>query len=149
MAGRKKQHADLVALDQVGQDHVERLLEEGKSITAICFVLGIGKRALNQWLETGDRGALLSRARARAADHLAAETLTIADEAEPDQVQKAKLRTDVRRWLAGKWDPTRYGENKGVNVQVNVGDLHLSALRSSNVIEVVDVTPSTERDSGG
>jgi len=147
MAGQKKKHADLVLLDQVGSDRVEEMLERGMALSAICIELKISKKALNEWLEAAPRAALLTRARARAADQLAAETLTIADEAEPDQVQKAKLRTDVRRWLAGKWDPAKYGENKGVQVQLNIGDMHLTALKSAraDTIDVVSNESTNER----
>ncbi len=145
MAGQPKRKQDLILLDQVGEDRVREMLEEGKPIARICIELKVGKKALHDWLEAPERAALLTRARTRAADLLAAETLEIADTVgeQPGEIAKAKLRTDVRRWLAGKWDPSRYGEQRGVQVQVNVGDMHLTAVRS----RVVDVTPSTERDT--
>lgn len=149
MAGNPKKKTDLALLDQVGEDKVREMLEEGKAITRICVELGVGKRALHEWLEAPERAALLTRARTRAADLLAAETLEIADSAgeQAGEIAKAKLRTDVRRWLAGKWNPAQYGEQRGVQVNVNVADMHLTAVRNK-AIDVVDVDvnePSNER----
>lgn len=137
MAGNPKKKSDLALLDQIGADKVADLLEEGKAITEICKALKVGKRALNEWLESPERAGLLSRARARAADQLAAETLQIADEAAPEEVQVARLRTDVRKWLAAKWSPSLYGEQKG-GVVINLGSLHGESLRRVQVVETID-----------
>lgn len=137
MAGQPKRKTDLATLDSIGPDKVSELLEQGKALTDICKALGVGKKALNDWLESPERAGLLSRARARAADQLAAETLQIADEAAPDEVQVARLRTDVRKWLASKWAPGLYGETKA-GVTINLGTMHGESLRRVQAVEVID-----------
>lgn len=146
MAGRPKRKTDLVTLDQVGESRVEELLESAMPIAQVCRELGVGKRVLYEWLEAEPRRAgLLSRARARAAHVLAEEALVISDEVDSDatEIARARLRVDTRKWLAGKWNAAQYGDQKGVQVNVNVGDMHLTAVRS----RAIDVTPSTERDN--
>jgi len=46
-------------------------------------------------------------------------------------VSLAKSRAEYRRWLAGRLNAEAYGEDKQalLNVNLNVGDLHLDALR--------------------
>lgn len=131
MAGRPKLKQDLAVLDEMGKAKVEDLLEQGMSITDVCNELKVSKGALYSWMQDGEGAAALGRARARAADRLAVETLTIADSVEetPGAIQRARLRTDVRRWLASKWDPKNYGDTKSPVVQVNIADLHLAAVR--------------------
>lgn len=142
MPGRPKQRADLIKLEGIGREKVEDMLERGMSVTGICNELGIGKHALYEFFEKAENAGILSRARARAADRLAIETLEIADSVPEEQtaIAKAKLRTDVRKWVASKWDPLKYGDTKGPNIQINVGDLHLNALRKvgTYVPETVD-----------
>lgn len=140
MAGQPKKKTDLVTLDSVGADKVSELLEQGKALTDICKALGVGKKALNEWLEAPERAGLLTRARTRAADQLAAETLAIADSAGPDEVQQARLRTDVRKWLASKWAPGLYGDTKA-GVTINLNTLHGESLRRAQVIETIDIQP--------
>ena len=138
MAGRPKRKKDLVALDTMGEAPVAELLESAMPIAEVCRTLGVGKRALMEWLERDEsRAGLLSHARARAAHHLADQALEIADSDDGD-VPARRLRVDTRRWLAGRWNPNAYGEKNAVAVQVNVSDLHLDALRSVKTLEQVD-----------
>lgn len=140
MAGQPKKKTDIATLDSIGADKVSELLEQGRALTDICKTLGVGKKALNEWLEAPERAGLLSRARARAADQLAAETLQIADNAAPEEVQTARLRTDVRKWLASKWAPSLYGDNKA-GVTINLGTMHGESLRRVQIVEAVDIQP--------
>jgi transposase-like protein len=144
MAGNPKRRTDVAKLETLGSDTVGELLEQGKSLTDICRTLAVSKRALNDWLDAPEQSGLLSRARARAADQLAAETLTIADQATPEDAQVARLRTDVRKWLAGKWSPSLYGENKGASVNISITGLHGDSLRKP-VIQVIEAIDETEQ----
>jgi hypothetical protein len=81
---------------------------------------------------------------------LAEETLSIADEAQhavsAHEVAAAKLRIETRRHLAGVWNRDQYGEQKGPQVQVNIGALHLDALRqAASVVEAVEIAPEAPR----
>lgn len=143
MAGNPKKKTDVAKLETLGRDAVGDLLEQGKSLTDICKTLAVSKRALNDWLEAPEQSGLLSRARARAADQLAAETLEIADQATPEETQVARLRTDVRRWLASKWAPSVYGEQKGNLVNISLHGMHGNSLRKISA-EVIDVIAETD-----
>jgi hypothetical protein len=39
------------------------------------------------------------------------------------------LRARTRQWTAERWNPTQYGQSKGVNVAISVTQLHLGALQ--------------------
>jgi hypothetical protein len=140
MAGNPKKRADLALLQKTGQAKVEELLEQGRPIEDICKTLKVSRKALYDWLDAPEQSGLLVRARARAADHLAAETLTIADDVEedPTAIQKAKLRADTRKWLASKWNAAQYGDSKGMQVTVNMGQLHLEAVKTVKPSQQVD-----------
>jgi transposase-like protein len=131
MPGRPKRAEDLVALDTMGVERVEELLESAMPIAQVCRELRVGKRALFEWLDTPERSGLLARARARAAHLLAEDALTIADQAEVDQVQVSRLRVDTRKWLAAKWNAGAYGEQRGPLVNIDLGSLFLGAAKAA------------------
>jgi hypothetical protein len=69
-------------------------------------------------------------ARRIASDTLAEETLQIADEcATAEEVAVAKLKIDTRKWLAGAMNPESYGNRPATQVNVNLGDMHIQALK--------------------
>lgn len=58
----------------------------------------------------------------------------IADISDKDDVPAEKLRNDMSTWLAGKWNKVEMGESKAqVNVQLNVAQLHIDAMRQREV----------------
>ncbi len=153
MAGRQKQNADLAVLrtdEEVGHTVIE-MLGEGKQFARICEATGLSKRAILAWLdEDPERAALASRARTRAAHSLVDEAIQIADEADadhPGELQKAKLRTQVRHWTAERWARKEYGQQNKAEVTINLHAMHLDALRTrtagngQDVQGIIDVTP--------
>ena len=143
MAGNKKKNADLVLLDSLPRDQIQNLFEAGMSETRICMKLGIGKKALTEWLDRPEQEGFLSRVRARAADNLVGQMLDIADETDYQEVQKAKLRVQTRQWIAERWNPAAYAQNKMPSVQVNLSGMRLDALRHIEVIEEVSTDKSS------
>jgi hypothetical protein len=137
MAGNKKKNADLVLLDSLPRDQVQNLFEAGMSETRICMKLGIGKKALTEWLDRPEQDGFLSRVRARAADELVGQMIEIADETDYQEVNKARLRVQTRQWVAERWNPAAYAQNKTPSVQVNLSGMRLDALRHIEVIEEV------------
>jgi hypothetical protein len=119
------------------------MFEVGKSQTQICYELGIGRRALEQWIEDTDP-SIIARARAKAADKLAVETLDIADSMADSNPQRDVQRIRTRQWLAERWDQKTYGLQKAASVNINIQDLRMAALRH---VEVVDDL-STEKRNG-
>lgn len=120
----------LVAVAEAGG--VDAILERvagGETLSQIAEDLGWPRQMLSDWLN-GDpeRQAALKRARASSASALAEQSLKIADEVGPLDVQKARLQVDTRRWLASRYDPATYGDQKAA-VEISIGQLHIQALR--------------------
>jgi transposase len=131
MAGQPKKKADLAKLKVEGKEKIEELLEQGKPLDGICKIMGISRKALYEWLDAPEQSGLLTRTRARAADNLAASTLAIVDDVaeEANAIAKARARVDARKWVASKWDPAKYGDSKGMSVNIDLGQLHLQAVK--------------------
>lgn len=94
-------------------------LADGKSLRSICRDsedLNTGK--VMRWLASNkDFQEQYARARELQADALFDETLDIADQYDsakdastPDVINRAKLRIDTRKWIAGKLRPKKYGD---------------------------------------
>jgi hypothetical protein len=121
-------------LEELPDDMIVSMFEVGKSQTMICYELGIGRRALEQWIEDTDP-TIIARARAKAADKLAVETMTIADSMADSNPQRDVQRIRTRQWLAERWDQKTYGLQKAQQININVQDLRMAALRHVEVIE--------------
>jgi hypothetical protein len=134
MAGRPKFRKDMELLEELPDDMIVSMLEVGKSQTMICYELGIGRRALEQWIEDTDP-TIIARARAKAADKLAVETMTIADSMADSNPQRDVQRIRTRQWLAERWDQKTYGLQKAQQININVQDLRMAALRHVEVID--------------
>ena len=135
MAGQKKKRLDLEVLESIPVDHIVTMFEAGKSMTRICMDLGIGRRALEIWCETEPNADRITLARARAADNLACETLEIADSAAIEESNLARVRILTRQWLAEKWKPSVYAQQKGAAVNINIQGMRMDALRHVEVLE--------------
>lgn len=119
-------------IDRMGG--VERIIErvaDGDSIQNIAKELGISRSFLSWKVNKlpGVKERLVQARRSRA-ERWAEEALEIADgvEEDPNKINKAKLRIDTRKWLAGVDDPDRFG-TKQTQVNISLGGLHLDALR--------------------
>ena len=134
MAGRPKFRQDMELLEELPEDMIVSMLEVGKSQTMICYELGIGRRALEQWIEDTDP-TIIARARAKAADKLAVETMTIADSMADSNPQRDVQRIRTRQWLAERWDQKTYGLQKAQQININIQDLRMAALRHVEVID--------------
>lgn len=118
-------------------DYICAELADGKSLRAICRDhedLNTGK--VMRWLGANKEfQEQYARARELQADALFDETLDIADQYDtakdiltPDLINRAKLRIDTRKWIAGKLRPKKYGEKiqqehtgaDGSPLQVNI-----------------------------
>ena len=142
MAGRPKFKQDMELLEELPDDMIVSMLEVGKSQTMICYELGIGRRALEQWIEDTDP-TIIARARAKAADKLAVETMTIADSMADSNPQRDVQRIRTRQWLAERWDQKTYGLQKAQQININIQDLRMAALRHVEVIDDLSTEKST------
>lgn len=135
MAGTPKRRKDVAFLNEMPEEMIFSMVESGKSIGDICVDLGIGKRALEDWIEENDHGAMITRARVRAADLLACDTIKIADSMADSNPQRDVQRIRTRQWLAERWDQKTYGLQKAQQININVQDLRMAALRHVEVID--------------
>jgi len=81
--------------------------------------------------------AAYARARVRAGQSLAEQTIDIADAATPQEAQVAKLRVDTRRWLASKLSE-EFSDKQQPLVNIDLGSLALDALRKRTVVSLDD-----------
>lgn len=144
MAGTPKRRGDVAFLNDMPEDLIFSMVESGKSIGDICIELGISKRALEDWIDENDYSAMITRARVRAADLMACDTIKIADGMDIDHAQRDVQRIRTRQWLAERWDQKTYGLQKAASVNINIQDLRMAALRHVEVVE--DLSTDSRHD---
>lgn len=133
-----------------GPDYVREYIASGGTLKDLAEDLGCSRTYLSRHLNAHeDYAPVIAEARREHADALADEALEIADklatadEVTREQIAVAKERIDVRKWLATVNNPDRYQTNRnGPVVNINLGDLHLEALR-----RVKDVSPPIGRET--
>lgn len=138
MAGRPKHKADMMLLDELDKqgETILALFGSSMSETAICKKLGVSRSALEKWCDKPENADRISYARARAADDLVCETLSIIDNCTLEEVQQARVRVQARQWIAERWKPNTYALRNQAVVQVNLTDLRLDALRHVQAMEL-------------
>ena len=111
----------------------DMLLMAGMPIVRVAKKYNVGTRVFYAWLhdkKEPERWSRYQQARKVAAETLVGETLEIADGVKhPEDVPKAKLQTQVRQWLASRYDPDTFGDKSGPTVNISLGDMHVQALK--------------------
>jgi transposase-like protein len=117
-----------------GEDAVMEFIASGGTITALCKLLGVAVTTFDRWVDRGgeERGSAYARARVRAGQSLAEQTIDIADAATIQEVQLAKLRCDRRAWLASKLNE-EYSDKQQPLVNIDLGSMALDALRKRSI----------------
>jgi hypothetical protein len=103
---------------------------------------GISRPLLYQWRDMQGEDSERRRGWAAAmkdAAHAHAEKAgevwdTLPEDPTTGQVQRARGQSEYRRWLAGHRNREDYGEGVKAGVVVNIGSLHLDALRQAGHI---------------
>ncbi len=143
MAGTTKKRLDLVRIKTEPElvPKIVEMAESGKTMAQICYATGLSKTAIYAWQDSSPEHAeLFARARARAAHDLVDEMREIADNADPEEIQKAKLMVQTRQWTAERWNKKDYGQAKA-EVAISISGLHIEALKRRHSEEVIDVEP--------
>ena len=85
-------------------------IAKGEALHRICDEQGMPSTSMvYRWLDAHeDFRDKYARAREMQADLMAAQTVTIADEAQDANL--ARLRVDARKWYASKLQPKKYGD---------------------------------------
>jgi len=130
MAGRRITRAHYVRLDEL-EDNIYEDLATGLPVTQAILKYKVSKRIWYGWLEKAPgRMDRYLQARRRWAEHLAEETLAIADSStDPGDAAVNKLRIDTRKWLAGRVDPDSWADKAQPAVQISLQSEHLNALK--------------------
>ena len=120
--------------EQGGWTWVFERIASGDTVLAIATDLGCSRSFLNGLLRTDPkRREIYEAARKESAEALIEKSALEADNvgADRDEIQRARLRIEERRYRAGVYDREQFGEQtKSVGgVVVNIGQLHLDALR--------------------
>ena len=113
-------------------DAICDLIADGNSLKTICEMDNMPSRtSVYRWLaEQESFRDKYARAKEEHADAIFDDIIHIAD-TETDS-QKARVRIDARKWVAGKIKPKKYGEK-------NTTDLNIGAQDSlSSLLEAVD-----------
>jgi hypothetical protein len=116
-----------------GIEFVAAHIAQGMTIGRLAEFIECSRPMLSFWInQTEERRTAVLGARKLKAEKLAEEALEIADQVDETSnsgVNKARLQVDTRKWMAGKLDPENYGDTAKTQVNVNLGDLHLQALK--------------------
>lgn len=105
-------------------DAICELIADGQSLRSICKREDMpAQSTVFKWLsEQPAFSEQYARAREAQADTLFDEVLAIADQydsaadkTDVDHIQRAKLRIDARKWMAGKLLPKKYGEKQAID----------------------------------
>lgn len=89
-------------------------IAKGRSVASVCQDDDMPHRAtIYEWLsQNSDFSDKYARASEQRADHYFDEMLDIADNALPEDVQKAKLQIDTRKWVLSRMNPKKYGDKQ-------------------------------------
>lgn len=147
MAGSPVKAMRLNLLDE-NADYIIELLEEGQSLKTISVRLTdkleepISHAMVGRWCQQAGNEQRVSRARALAADHRAEGVVDRAQDLVRDvalgtkgrdDIAAVRLANDADQWIAGVWNK-RYAPQTGASVTVNVGAIHLDALRAAPAV---------------
>lgn len=140
--------------NQNDADKVCELIMDGYSLRKIEAVEGMPRRLdILRWLrENKEFQTQYAHAREEQADVLADEILEISDDklgdfkfdpenglvVDGDHIQRAKLRVDSRKWIAGKLKPKKYGDS----TQIKHADADGNKLTVSSILHEISGTSS-------
>lgn len=122
-------------------------IAQGKSLRSICERDDTpAMSTVFKWLNENEAfSEQYARAREAQADALFDDVLAIADQYDSaqdkmdvDHIQRAKLRIDARKWMAGKLRPKKYGEKLELS-----GDAD-SPIHNVHRVELVALKPADD-----
>ncbi len=140
MSGRPILSEQLRKLDELGEEKIFDVIENGMSTRNAIKHFKVGNRTFYKWLDSAEgRRERYTNARRRWADLMAEEVVDIADGAvDAHDATVRKLRIDARKWVASRVNPDEWGERRDPLLNISLGDQHLTALKdlvNGNLIE--------------
>lgn len=154
MAGRKFRRMVMQHLEDLGGvDFVLDYIGDSGTVKDLSEKTNCSRSFLSRVLNgTPEYRAALDEGRRILADKMADDSLAMVDELAGKEdltsqdVQLAKERINVRKWMAALNHPDRFAPKKE-EVTINIGQLHLGALKKIRA-EMLDVTPVAEAIEG-
>ncbi len=127
-----------------GQTVKALALDLSKSLKPIEITYDGLMRYLRDKFTTEAVESSMDTARVRASHSMAEDALRIVDaKAESQQdVSRAASRARARQWMAERYNPQRFGSQKGVNVALSITSLHLSALQAGPQVVTSSLQPA-------
>lgn len=109
-------------------DTICRRIMEGESLRSIVSDDGMPNRSsVHLWLsQNKDFSDQYVRAKDNQADTLADDLLYIADNAE--DIHKARLQVDTRKWVASKLKPKKYGDKLDLDANLS-GNITIQTVK--------------------
>lgn len=141
MAGHPKRMAFYAYVDEHGlEDEIFEWIASGESPERIARKLGTSRRMLYHWRDQEghkeERQKRWSEAMAASGDAhveraraLLQRTVRKGGAVTSPHVSAVSSLVNFEKWLAGVKNPAKYGEKSAATVNVNIGQLHLDALR--------------------
>jgi|TARA_R110002126_G_scaffold76962_2_gene192097 hypothetical protein len=140
--------------DLGGTDFLIEHIGGGGTMKALAVIVGYSPSFTSRIINgTPEYRAALHEARHIQADLMAEDSMGILDdltdkpELSSQDVQLAKERVNVRKWLTALNNPDRFAQKKD-EIVVNIGELHLGALKkiSREMLNVTPVAAEIEHD---
>ena len=146
-------------------DTICEMIADGKSLRSICRADDMPDKAtVMRWLAHPDRQSFrdqYAQAREIQADSLFDDCLSIADqydeqeataEGGTDHIQRARLRIDTRKWMAGKLRPKKYGEKLAIGGSddmdpIKTEDVNDGAARLVAYLDAINSRTPSEPDA--
>lgn len=140
--GRGGQPVRQILLDAIeldgGWPTILHRIASGETVSSLANSYGVSRPFFSWMLKIHVPREEVVAARRASAEAYAEECLQISDTELDDR--RARVRIDTRKWFASKLDPQTYGDKATTQIQVNVADLHLQAVRSRT--PAANVAPS-------
>lgn len=142
----KKLLADIAASG--GWEPILDAIADGRTVASLAAEYGVSRNFFSTVLHLDEaRSAAVKAARVASADALAEAVVDIADQTTAQTERADRLRVDTKRWLAARRNPEVYGERVAPLVQINAGQLHLSALQQVEMAREARLTGGRDIDA--
>lgn len=139
MAGRPMRKMILAHVNKNGGSAwLEEYVGSGGTVVSLARELDVTRGYLSSFLNgIPEMKAALNAGRVESADAHVEDALEIADglggSSSKEEISAAREQIGIRKFMAASYKQDRYGNKPGaVNVQINMSDLHLDALRKVN-----------------
>lgn len=131
------------------QELADKICEElalGKSLRTVCAGEDMpSMQTVFSWFRTKPEFLeQYARAKQESSDYMAEELIDISDTENMEDVQRARLRIDTRKWLMAKMKPKRYGDQIDVT---SAGDKIVFMPTELLTKNGINSTSSTSEDS--